>query len=345
MFFFDPQVIQHIEHQVDVYIQPLVKAQQFIGTLLFAQHGKIMFRKGYGIIDDIHNVVAEPETKYQLCSLSKQFVALAILKLQKDGFIQLRNPVAQYLPKYIKNKQITIEHLLTHTSGIPNYTKFEHYKKKIMHCNHSLDELINLFKDKPLDFSPGAQFAYGNSGYVLLAALIEKVSGQTYVSYLQNNIFNPLNMKNSGCHQSSPTIKNTVSGYRFIDGKLTNAPVIDMSTVAGAADIHATVDDLYQWDRAAFSNKTFESSLIAQMITPHVNATNFFDNPMYGYGLFVASILGYQCFGHFGRVSGFHTLFLHFIKEDACLIMLSNFEHSPLEEMAIKLIPLFMASL
>jgi CubicO group peptidase (beta-lactamase class C family) len=342
MLFFDSQVMLQIEQVVDRQVQPLVQAQQFSGVLFFARNGKVLLRKGYGMANYAHNIPTTPETKYHLCSVSKQFVALAVLQLHKQGKIKLQDSVAYYLPAYVHDKRITIEQLLVHTAGIPNYTGSAEFKQKYMRLALDLPKLIDLFKHKPLEFVPGTQYSYGNSGYVLLAALIEAVSGQSYVDYMQINILNKLAMHNSGCVRQPTIVASMASGYQLNNGHLENAAPIDMLTVIGAGDLYATVDDLYRWDREGLSKKTFEPELVKLMTTPVVHGANFFENPCSGYGLFIATVLGKKCFGRFGRLSGFHTVFLHFDEDDACLIILSNFEHSPIEEMVNQLLPLLM---
>jgi CubicO group peptidase (beta-lactamase class C family) len=337
MFFIDPQIIQHIERHVDEYVQPLVDKKLFSGVLFFADKNSVLLRKGYGKANYSTDLQTTPDTKYRLCSTSKQFIALAILQLNKNEKLQLQDPVMRYLPEYVNDNRITIEHLLIHTSGIQNYTKLDTFKTKIMTEPLNMQELVDLFKNKPLDFDPSKKFAYGSSGYVLLIALIEKISNQSYSDYLKTNILNPLRM-----NDSCGNFQDIAVGYQMNSGVLGGISKLASETAIGVGDFYSTVDDLYKWDKAIFSEKCFEADLFKTMSTPYVQASNFFDNPQYGYGLFISSILGRKCIGHFGRLSGFHTLFLHFVEEDACLIMLSNFEHSPLEEMATQLLPFLL---
>ncbi len=342
MIFFDPQVIQHIERRVDEYVQPLVAQKLFSGVLFFANKNSILLRKGYGKANYTNDLSTMPGTKYRLCSVSKQFIALVILQLNKHEKLRLQDPVAHYLPEYVKDNRITIEHLLIHTSGIQNYTKLDAFRTKIMSGPLRLPELVDLFKNKPLDFEPGKKFAYGSSGYVLLAALIEKISNQSYADYLKSNILNHLHMNDSGRNFQDVLNKDNAVGYQMSAGVLEATSKWASETAIGVGDFYSTVDDLYKWNKAIFSEKSFEADLVRTMSTPYIQASNFFDNPKYGYGLFISSILGRKCIGHFGRLGGFHTLFLHFVQEDACLIMLSNFEHSPLEEMATQLLPILL---
>lgn len=333
MQFLDNHNVSDIADRIDKYVDSIHIKQQFSGSVLFAYRGNVLLRRAYGMADYENRIPATPKTRYRLCSISKQFTALAILQLQKHKLVDLKKPIAHYLPHHDCDARITIEHLLMHSDGIPNYTSSDEFKNIYRNNSLMISEVIDLYKYKLLNFTPGRQFSYGNSGYVLLAALIEQISGQSYAAYLNKNILEPLDMYDTGCDRKEFVIDNLARGYLYIDDRLTRAPKMAMETVVGAGDIFGTIDDLYRWNCAGFSSKTFEPSLFTRMQKRYIKASNFFDNPSYGYGLFIASILGEKTIGHFGRLSGFHTLFLHF-EQDTCLIMLSNIEQSPIEEMA-----------
>src|SRR5262249_11022667 len=174
-------------------------------------------------------------------------------------------------------KDITVHHLLTHTSGIPNYTNFPEFRKN-MRVPVAPAELVAGFKDRPLDFPPGSKYSYSNSGYEVLGVIVEKLSGQTYENYLKQHIFDPLDMQASGYDHDTTIIKNRASGYeRGPDGKLRNADYLDMSIPYAAGSLYSTVEDLYRWDRALYTDKALTREWRGKMFTP------FLDNYPYGW--------------------------------------------------------------
>jgi CubicO group peptidase (beta-lactamase class C family) len=189
---------QHIIFKADTYLSKLTKARLFSGSVLIARNGKVLVRKGYGEADRKKHVVNTAQTKFRIGSLTKQFTAMAILILQAQGKLNVRDRICTYLGDCPTTWQkITFHHLLTHTSGIPDFAGFPDFKIT-MRSPSSPTQTIARFKDKPLDFQPGKKFSYSNSGYVVLGAIIEQASGKRYETFLQENIFVPLQMVNSG---------------------------------------------------------------------------------------------------------------------------------------------------
>ncbi|MFQ5721449.1 MAG: serine hydrolase domain-containing protein [Candidatus Aminicenantales bacterium] len=199
--------------EVDAYIKPYLDLGGYSGTVLIAKNGEILFRKGYGMASYEFDVPNTAKTKFQIASLSKSFTSAAIMILQERGKLSVHDPLSKFIPDYPGGKKITIHHLLTHTSGIPNVNNFPEYSRD-SRFPQTLDEIIKMFKDKPLMFEPGEKYSYSNSNYNLLAYIIEKVSGVSYGEFLRKNIFQTLEMNETGHHgEASAIIKNLASGY------------------------------------------------------------------------------------------------------------------------------------
>jgi len=215
-------VAQDIEAKVDGYISPYLKIGNFSGSILIAKEGRILLSKGYGMANLEHDVPNTPQTIFRLGSVTKQFTSMAIMQLQEKQLLNVDDPIAKYLPTYPNGEEITIHHLLTHTSGVPDFTSFPDYEKTMM-LPSPVEKTIERFKDKPLEFTPGEKFKYSNSGYILLGYIIEKVSGKSYEEFLKENIFQPLNMMNTGYDHHHTLLKHRASGYSIGGGGLTNA--------------------------------------------------------------------------------------------------------------------------
>jgi CubicO group peptidase (beta-lactamase class C family) len=230
---------QTLEEKVDEYIDPLIQMEKFSGSILIAQKGEILFSKGYGMANYEHNVPNTSHTKFRMGSLTKQFTAMAIMQLQEKGLLDVEGPIIKYFPDYPEaGKIITIHHLLTHTSGIPSFTGFPDFQKTSM-MPSSLEETIARFKDKALEFAPGEKYNYSNSGYILLGAIIEKVSGQSY------------------------------------EEGLINAAYTDMSIPHGAGALYTTAEDLYLWDRALYTEKLVKKSSLDKIFTPFMENSGY----------------------------------------------------------------------
>ena len=240
-----------LEARIDKYMQ--LYHGSFSGIIFVAQKGKVLISQGYGLADRELDVPNTPQTKYAIGSISKSLTAMAIMILQKHGQLTIQDPLCNYIADCPAAwKPITLHHLLTHTSGIHNYTDlYPELKDKVNIClEHKPEEVITYFKDLPLDFAPGSGWSYSNSGYFLLGVVIEKVSGESYEIFIQKNILQPLGMSESGYDRSSTIVKNRASGYS-IDRpyyEIVNAPCDDVSLKFAHGGLYSTVIDLYKWD-------------------------------------------------------------------------------------------------
>lgn len=312
--------------KLDNYIKSYVNLDLFRGAVLVAKDGKILLCKAYGMANVEHDVPNKIDTKFRIASITKQFTAMAIMQLQEMGLLNVQDPISKYIPDYPNGDKITIHHLLTHTSGIPELTELPGVAKKTIK-QHSLEKLISRFKDKPLESKPGEKFAYCNSDYILLTYIIEKTSGKKYETFLKEHIFDPLNMKDSGYDDYNRIIKNRASGYSLNNGELENADYLDMSFPTGAGALYSTVEDLYRYDRALYTDKLISQESLNKIFTPHVDSSSLFPNSSYGYGWFIQPSSPYgKIISHGGAINGFSTKISRYVDHKICVIVLSNFQ-------------------
>ena len=256
---------------------------QFNGSVLVSENGKVIYKDGLGLANMEWNIPNEPNTKHRLGSITKQFTSMLIMQLVEQGKLDLNGIITTYMPTYPKKNgdKITIHHLLTHSSGIPNYTSIPNFFQDKSRDTYTPDEFLSFFADLPLDFKPGKEYAYSNSGYFLLGVIIEKTTGKSYEENLQEKIFAPLEMANSGFDHYNSIIKNRSSGYeRNGNTSYENAHYLDMSVPFSAGSIYSTVEDLFLWDQALYTDKILSVKYRELMFTPHMPAFR----GSYGYG-------------------------------------------------------------
>jgi CubicO group peptidase (beta-lactamase class C family) len=320
----DPSSPQDLSARVEEYMAARLQRDKFSGTVLIARAGQVIFCQGYGMANLELDVACSPQTKFRLGSITKQFTAMAILILQERGKLNVSDEIKKYIPDTPKAwDEITIHHLLTHTSGIPNVTSFPDFLKTLPN-RVTLKELIAKFKDKPLEFKPGEKFKYSNSGYILLGQIIETVSGKPYASFLKDAIFVPLQMHDSGYDNAVQLLKHRASGYTRLLGVATaNALYIDMSIPHAAGALYSTVEDLLKWDRALDSEKLVSTKSLEAMHRPFKNG--------YGYGWAIDRKFGQPRYEHGGGIPGFVTIIERFPVEKLLVVALSNLETSRIE--------------
>jgi CubicO group peptidase (beta-lactamase class C family) len=300
----------------EAYMNACVEVNHFSGSVLVSKAGKTLFSKGYGYANAEHQVPNTPRTKFRLGSITKQFTAMAILILNDRGRLKLDDPIGKYIADAPKTWEgVTLHHLLTHTSGVPSYTDDPSYARKMM-MPETVKSMIARFRDKPMDFQPGEKFRYSNSGYFLLGAVIEKVSGKSYEAFLKEAIFDPLGMKDSGYDHHATVLPGRASGYSLRKDSRVNAEYLDMSQPYSAGSLYSTVEDLNRWDRALREDKLISKGLYAKMYTPFKND--------YGYGWMVKTAKGRKEIGHGGGINGFVTQILRYPDQSVCVVVLCN---------------------
>ena len=200
---------EELADAIDVYIEPYVDGQNFSGTILLARGGDVVFSKGYGMACYEHSVPNEAETKFQIASVSKSFTEAAILLLEKGGELRRDDAVSRFIPDYPRGDEITINHLITHTSGLPRHVFQPDFREKSSRA-HTTEDLVDWLRDKPLAFTPGERYGYSNANYSMLAHIIERVSGLSYGDFLETRILSPLGLENTvKDHRWSPWVKVT----------------------------------------------------------------------------------------------------------------------------------------
>ncbi len=315
--------------EFDAYLQAHYETGRFMGTAIIVREGEVVFAKGYGMASLEHQVPNSTQTRFRIGSITKQFTAAAILKLQEQGRLDVQAPVATYLPDYPNGDRITLHHLLTHTAGIPNLTSFPDYLEW-MRQPTTLAELVARFRDLPLEFAPGEQFRYSNSGYVLLTQVIETVSGQSYADYLQEHLLLPLGLENTGYEHPMLVIDGLANGYQFTGEDYQQAEYINMDVPAGAGGLYSTVDDLVQWhqfliDAGNRPAAILSDAAIAAMKTPQIPMGEDTSELSYGYGL----IVGARGFiFHGGGINGFLTYLGSLPDQGITVAVLSNVENA-----------------
>jgi D-alanyl-D-alanine carboxypeptidase len=263
-----------------------------------------------------------PHTVFRLGSISKQFTATATLLLEEAGKLAVEDSITTCLPDYPTHGQtITIEHLLRHTSGIANYTGLPWFEAN-QRRDVSLDELIDVFKNEPLDFVPGTKWDYSNSGYILLGAIIEKVTGLSYEQFLQERIFGPLGMGHSGYDHTDRIVPGRAAGYQIGAGGLENAAYLSMTLPHAAGALISSVEDLAIWNEALADGKVLRPETLARAWTS--GTLNNGDIHGYGYGWMMFSYEGHRAVEHAGGIHGFVTDAIYFPGDRVYVAVLAN---------------------
>lgn len=301
----------------------------FSGSVLVAHKGQIILSQGYGMASHEYGVANTPQTKHRICSITKQFTAMAIMILYEKGLLDVNDQAKGYLDDFQElDERITIHHLLTHTSGL-KYRFGDAFEKEL---NASISKvnrhqaMFNAYRNLPLLCEPGQEFNYSNFGYFLLACIVERVSGVSYESFLQTHIFKPLNMVNTGVERDKKIIENLATGYYLTGDELIRFKPMNMDNAFGSGDIYSTVEDLYLWDRALNTEALVSNKTRDLIFTPYAcsGETGSTSND-YGYGWFIENKFDECRMSHGGGGLGFITEVHRYPKEDVCIIILSNY--------------------
>lgn len=327
---------------VDAFLTQQLQDKRFNGSVAIVRDGHMLLSKGYGMADWERGVANTPETEFRLGSLTKQFTAMAILLLRHDGKLALGDPICHYVPSCPDSwRPITIEELLTHTSGIPDLADgdISDYSQPMTPA-----QLVALIETKPLAFAPGSSFLYSSAGYNVLGYIVERASGLSYADFLRARIFAPLGMSNTGFDVDHPSLPAHATGYASWQAP---AGYFDISLGLGAGSLESTADDLVRWDHALYSNTLLPQADIQAALSPRVGVCgqgcqDGLSNVGYGYGWFVGSGPYGTVEYHIGDVLGFKTLIARYPASKSAIILLSNVENlnvvgllSALERLAI----------
>ncbi|HEX6171295.1 MAG TPA: serine hydrolase domain-containing protein [Chitinophagaceae bacterium] len=311
--------------KLDELIDAYAKLYKFNGTALVAKNGTILLNKGYGYRNAADKVANNEQTIFQLGSITKQFTSAVILKLQEEKKLSVSDKLSKYFPGYPKGDSVTIEQLLTHTSGIYSYTSDPNFMKNEVTKPASREMMMALFRDKPFDFPPGTSWNYSNSGYSLLGYIIEAVTKKPYEQAVRKYIFTPLGMTHSGFDFTNLKSKEKATGYFKLDDKETlPAPMVDSTVSYSAGAIYSTTGDLFQWHNALQKNKILSKAQQDKAYTPVKNK--------YGYGWGIDTIEGKRKVAHSGGIHGFTTNISRVPEDDVCIVLLSNASNTTLGE-------------
>jgi CubicO group peptidase (beta-lactamase class C family) len=305
-----PQAFQKV-------MQPYVDAKMFMGSVLVARKGKTIFNNAYGMADLEWSVPNSPTTRFNIASMTKQFTAAAILLLEDRGKLKTSDLVKKYLPDAPASwDNITIYHLLTHTSGISDdAAKYQPGPPDLL-----------LFNDKPLGFQPGERWAYTNLGYIVLGYLLERIVGQSYEGFVQENLFKPLGMNDSGMFSYVTVIPRRASGYWPGRNGIENAERHDFRMGFSSGSLYSTTEDLLRWEEGLFGGKLLSATSLHKMITPFKGD--------YACGLYVRRVNGHLMIEHDGNNIGFNSDMAYYPEESIAVIVLANLNGTVTSEIA-----------
>jgi CubicO group peptidase (beta-lactamase class C family) len=307
---------------IDATIAPHFKPDEPGAAVIVVKDGKTIFRKAYGTANIEKGVALDPQMPFRLGSITKQFTATGILMLAEQGKLAVTDDLTRYLPDYpTHGKKITLEHLLTHTSGIRSYTDMPGFGA-IMQKDMTVQQMIDFFKNEPLQFEPGERYAYSNSGYFLLGAIIEKVSGMSYAAFMSKHIFEPLGMNDTAYEGHERTAARRVEGYARGKNGFFPAAAISMTQPYAAGALISTVDDLARWDAAIREGKLLTRASWEKAFTPF--KLNNGQTTAYGYGWSLRKLRGHAVIDHGGGINGFVTHAMRLPNDNLYIAVLMN---------------------
>jgi CubicO group peptidase (beta-lactamase class C family) len=317
---------------IDEVMKTFHRFNMFDGSILVAENGKVVYKKGFGLANHEWNVPNKPDTKFMIGSVSKQFTAMLVLLQAQKGLIKLDNTISDYIPEFstTNGKRITIRQLLSHTSGMPNYEIIPDFFPKISRQYSTREDYIKLYMDSALLSEPGKEYHYSSWGYYTLGYIAEKVTGKTYAALLKEEIFDKLGMKGSGSYFHTQIISNRATGYDYALDGYTSSDFRDQSNTMGTGDMYSTVEDLFKWHLALSNYSLLNKQLTGEMFTRGLG--------LYGYGWFnypiwytaKDSVLANY---HLGMTDGFLSFIARIPETNSLVVILCN--SSPTDFFAI----------
>ena len=314
-------------------VQHYVQANRFMGNVLIAQEDQIVYEASFGYANLELNVLHNPLTKFRIASVTKPLTAAAIMVLESRGLVKLENTVQAHLPDFPDGDRITVRHLLNHTSGIANYTSLPDFER-VTRQFHTLPEVIALFAGKPLEFAPGSQRMYSNSNYILLTAILESITTQSYADVLRELVLEPLGLSDTGVDESASVLPDRASGYAWASKKYHHAQHMDISVASGAGGLYSTARDLQRFARGVCTGELLGADATERVfnLTATVN-----DDLQYGLGWEINTIAHEPVYRHGGTIFGFKSSLSYFPQSDVSIVTLSNHQGSPLDDLSINL--------
>lgn len=318
-----------MSRQLDQLITSVIPQNEPGIVVLIARKNQVIYEKAFGSANLELKVPLQPDMVFRIGSVTKQFTAIGILQLLEQGKLSLSDSLQQYLPDFpSKGATITIEQLLTHTSGLPDYAAIDSPEPFIERWDFTPGYLTDHFKNAPLQFPPGTRYGYSNSNYLLLAQIIEKVSGLPYRSYMDQKVIRVAGLTHTGYAPEKTIVAGRVTGYTRDNGFFENCDYQTLSLGYGCGDLLSSAEDLYQWNNALLAGKLVRKETLQKAFTPHLLSNGTFSSYGYGYGYgygwIVDQQLGRTCIHHEGQVSGFITAEKYFPEEGLYMVMLTN---------------------
>lgn len=331
LYFTLPGLAQDISAKLDSIVIAYANLGKFNGSILVAKRDTILLNKGYGLRDASNHSLNNENTVYQIGSVTKQFTTAIIQKLQEEKKISVNDKVSKFFPDFPRGDSITVEQLMLHTSGIYSYTNDRNFMSTEVSKPQTREKMMALFKDKPLEFSPGSRWQYSNSAYSLLGYIIEKVTKKPWETVMREYIFKPVKMTNSGFDFTNLKRPEKATGYFVLnDVDTVKSPIVDSSVAYSAGSIYSTTGDLYRWHKALQHYSILSKPLQEKAYTPVKNK--------YGYGWNIDSIEGKRKVAHSGGIHGFTSNFTRIPDDDLVLILLSNNSSPALYEITNKML-------
>ncbi len=312
---------QQLAAKIDEYMTAAARVNRFSGSILVARNGQPVISKGYGMANLETQTPNAAQTKHRIGSLTKQFTAMGIMMLQERGKLNVNDSVCKYLADCPQAWQpITIRNLLTHTSGIPNYTDFPDFAQMRLQIVNPVS-FVETFRNKPLEFAPGEKFNYSNSGYYLLGLIIERASSKPYAEFLRESIFTPLGMINTNFENARTPAANRSIGYSWQGDNFVKASYVDVSIPYAAGALSSTTEDLLRWDAALYTTKLVSQKSLDEIFTPFKSS--------YGYGWGITKQYNRRVVAHSGGINGFKSFIARFPDDRVTVVVLSNNEDAP----------------
>ncbi len=311
-----------LEQEISAFLTELYPDNQPGISVILAKGDEILYREGHGMANVEHSISISPNMVFRLGSLTKQMTTASIMMLAEEGLLQVDDPITKYFPDYpTHGYTITLRHLMTHTSGIIDFLAIEEFPNIEKEDITAMD-VIDFFKNAPMNFAPGEAYSYSNSGYVMLGAIIEQLSGQPYVDFIQERIFTPLGMENTYHGDFRRIIPNRVTGYEMGAEGYENSSYLSMTIPGAAGAIISTVDDLLKWNTALFAGEVVSLESLEEMTTPFILNNGELSN--YGFGLAIQNLRGQPMISHTGGINGFITYAAYLPESDVYVAVLGN---------------------
>lgn len=334
---------QSLEESIDQLIRnEIVDDSSPGGVFMVAKNGKTFYMKAFGKANMELDVPMQTSNVFQIGSMTKQFTAIAILMLEQAGKLNTQDPISDYIPDFPNGNNITIHHLLSHTSGIKDFTRMKSLQG-IATKQMSPKEMVDFFKDEPVEFAPGEKFEYNNSGYVLLGYLIELVSGESYEDFIQTNIFQKIGMNQSYYATDRKVIPKRAYGYHLKETGYVNKTSINFSVPFASGSLMSTVEDLLKWQNALNQHLLLSEEYTEIAFTPKKlsNGTDI----SYGYGWHIRDDMGIPSREHGGSIFGFKSMGVYIPIKDIYVLGLTNCDCISPTQLTLKIAELVLGEI